>query len=304
MAPFIDSTPSVLQAYGQLFEWDQNKTFARRYVGKALKASRYLLGFDQDQDGIIEVPYHGNYFAEKRDRCRNWWDNFAFGHKDIYFNLLCYQALRSVRAILEKLKVNDGKAELDLHLQRFRKNFDRTFFNPKTGVYAGWISADGKVHDYYFTFTTAMAINAGLVPRAKGVRALKVLLKKMEEKGFDFKYGVPGPTEPVALRDTIKWDFMGAWNRYENGGLCGQTAYHFIQALYECGLRKKADEILFKMLETFETEPTHSGLMPGYMKSIDWRTKEGNPCGYNYLADNYYFLLAAVTGHYKKSSSA
>ena len=93
---------------------------------------------------------------------------------------------------------------------------------------------------------------------------------------------------------------MSKWPVYEDGGLCGQNAYHFIQALYKSGMRKEADMILFRMLDTFESGPTHSGLMPGYMKSIDWRTKDGNPSGYNYLADNYYFLLAAIKGHNNK----
>jgi hypothetical protein len=52
------------------------------------------------------------------------------------------------------------------------------------------------------------------------------------------------------------------------------------------------------MLATFEREYTHSGVFPGYVQSVDWRTKGGAPSGYNYLADNYYFLLAAITGHF------
>lgn len=105
---------------------------------------------------------------------------------------------------------------------------------------------------------------------------------------------------PVDPTDTISWDVPGKWGVYENGGLCGQAAYHFIQALYDVGMKKEADHILFSMLNTFEHESTHSGVFPGYRKSVDWRTKEGLPCGYNYLADNYYFLLAAITGHYGK----
>jgi hypothetical protein len=50
-------------------------------------------------------------------------------------------------------------------------------------------------------------------------------------------------------------------------------------------------------MDTFENERTHAGVFPGYMGSPDWRSKDGIPCGYNYLADNYYFLLAAITGH-------
>ena len=60
----------------------------------------------------------------------------------------------------------------------------------------------------------------------------------------------------------------------------------------EVGLNEEADKILKAVLNTYDTAFTHSGLMPGYVQSVDWRTKEGRPCGYNYLADNYYFLLA------------
>ncbi len=299
MSSFIDSTPSAIISLCNCYRWDKDAKFAARYAGGAIKAAMFLLGLDEDGDGIIEVPFHGNSFDDVHGRNRNWWDNFAFGHKDIYFNLLCHQALRLLLELLRKLGIEDCQEEIRNFLSKFDSNFDSTFFNPKTGVYAGWISRDGKVHDYMFTFASAMAVNEGLVPRKKAVKAMRILLAKLDEMGFgSYKYGVPGPCIPVAAKDTISWDFMGSWPRYENGGLCGQTAYHFIQALYNCGLRREADKILFTMLDTFESEPTHSGLMPGYMKSIDWRTKDGNPSGYNYLADNYYFLLAGVTGHF------
>ena len=154
------------------------------------------------------------------------------------------------------------------------------------------------MHDYMFTFINAMAINEGLVDSVEGKQILQRLLVVMEKEGYDFVYGVPGPALPVAKEDRQGWEEMSRRGRYENGGLCGQTAYHFIQALYQVGMREKADEILFKMMATFEREYTHSGLFPGYLRSVDWRTKGGEPCGYNYLADNYYFLLAAVTGYY------
>lgn len=66
-------------------------------------------------------------------------------------------------------------------------------------------------------------------------------------------------------------------------------------------MRTEADHILFTMMATFERDYTHSGIMPGYQQSIDWRTKGGEPTGYNYLAENYYFLLAAVTGYYGRT---
>ena len=44
--------------------------------------------------------------------------------------------------------------------------------------------------------------------------------------------------------------------------------------------------------------------MTGYCQSIDWRTKEGVRCGYNYLADNYYFLMSVYAGRHKKKHPA
>ena len=90
---------------------------------------------------------------------------------------------------------------------------------------------------------------------------------------------------------------MSDWGRYENGGLCGMNGFYFLTAMYRVGMRDEADRILTAILNTYDKEFTHSELMPGYVQSVDWRTKEGNPCGYNYLADNYYFLLSVYTGH-------
>ena len=86
----------------------------------------------------------------------------------------------------------------------------------------------------------------------------------------------------------------------ENSVICAIGPMTNIAALLE----SEADEILFAILNTYETLATHSGLMPGYCKSVDWRTKNGVPCGYNYLADNYYFLLSAYVGRGKLSHPA
>jgi hypothetical protein len=276
-------------------DWD----FVREHLPTLRKVIDYHLALDADDDGILEAAYHGNHFHDEKTSL-NWWDAFAFGHKDAYGNLVFHQALRRTREILHALGETDLTGRIDAHLAKARASFHRTFYNPQTGVYAGWISADGRVHDYYFTFITAMAINEGLVPDPAVARdMLQRLLDKLDENGYgDFRYGVPGPAAPVDADDRTDWAPMSDWGRYENGGFCGQTAYHFLLALYRAGMREQADRILFSMLDTFEHLPTHSGLNPGFCKSCDWRTRDGHPCGYNYLADNYVFLLAAIQGHF------
>ena len=274
-------------------DWD----FIRKYIPSIQRLVSGILATDTDHDGIFEDPFNGNRMREDRESLI-WWDNFAFGHKDAYVNLLAYRALSNVKNIYEALNMTEDVRMVSAALTKFQKVFHQTFFNPGTGVYAGWISQDGKVHDYMFTFISAMAINLDLVKKEEAGKILLLMLNKMKEIGYDGVYGIPGPLISVAPDDNIKWEPMAKWGQYENGGLCGQTAYHFIQALYHTGMREEADKILFAMMNTFEKEYTHSGLNPGYVESVDWRTKEGRPCGYNYLADNYYFLLAAVTGYY------
>ena len=146
-----------------------------------------------------------------------------------------------------------------------------------------------------------MGINEGLIPRSKGKEMLKKLLSIMEQQGYgDLRFGIPGNVFPIAPADTIDWPCMSDWGQYENGGLCGMNGFHFLTAMYNVGMNKEADDILFAILNTYEKLPTHSGLMPGYCRSVDWRTKEGVACGDNYLADNYYFLLSVYVGKYKR----
>lgn len=269
--------------------------FVRQYLPEIKRMVEGVLDRDIDHDGIFEAPFHGNRLEEGRTSF-NWWDDFAFGHKDAYLNLQAYRALGSIRKVFAL--IHEDTQRIDKALEMFRMAFHDTFYNPETGVYAGWVSQDGRMHDYMFTFITSMAINEGLVPQKRGEKMMRIMLAKMKEQGYDGVYGVPGPLLPVAKEDKGTWDEMTRWGRYENGGLCGQAACHFLQALYEVGLREEGDDILFKMLATFEREYTHSGIFPGYVQSVDWRTKGGAPSGYNYLADNYYFLLAAITGHF------
>ena len=134
---------------------------------------------------------------------------------------------------------------------------------------------------------------------------IKSLLATMKKEGYgDLRFGIPGNVMPVDPKDTIDWPCMSDWGQYENGGLNGMNGFHFLTAMYNVGMEKEADEIFFAILNTYEKQFTHSGLMPGYCKSVDWRTKNGVPCGYNYLADNYYFLLSAYAGKSKMPHSA
>lgn len=300
-----DSTPGAIIGLTGIASW--NLPFAKKLVPNAIKAADFIMTLDTDGDGIFEVAYPGDYMGQPSESGHycNWWDNFAFGHKDIYFNCLCHRALRELSDLLERLKMHDLASKYREQLKKFDKSFLDTFYNPKTGLMAGWISKNGKVHDYGFTFAVSMGINEGLIPLDLGKKMIKILLDHMKKEGYgDLRYGIPGNVMPVDQSDTIYWPCMSDWGRYENGGLNGMNGFHFLTAMYKVGLEREADKILFTIMNTYEKEMTHSGLMPGYCQSVDWRTKDGVSCGYNYLADNYYFLLSVYAGKYKLPHSA
>ncbi len=295
----VDSTPSAIISLTGIAKW--NLPFAKKMLPYAIKAADYLLTRDIDNDGIFESPFPGDYMGQPSEfgQQGNWWDNFAFGHKDIYFNYLCHRALRELSELLCSLNKKSQAKKYKTQLEKFDKNFFKTFYNPETTLMAGWISRNGKCHDYMFTFAVSMGIDEGLIPENEGKRMLLLLLDEMKKEGYaDLRYGIPGNVKPVAPSDTIDWPCMSDWGQYENGGLSGMNGFHFLTSMYKVGLEKEADEIFEAILKTYETQFTHSGLMPGYVKSVDWRTKNGVPCGYNYLADNYYFLLALYTGKF------
>ena len=301
----VETTASAIISLTGIANW--NLPLAKKLLPYSIKAADFILSMDTDGDGIFEVPFPGDYMdqpSEYGHQC-NWWDNFAFGHKDIYFNYLCHRALRELCELLDRLKMHTLADKYKVQLSKFDSVFFETFYNSETGLMAGWISRNGSVHDYGFTFAVSMGINEGLVPLDIGKKMMKSLLDKMKEEGYgDLRYGIPGNVIPVNDSDKIDWACMSDWGQYENGGLSGMNGFHFLTAMYNVGLEREADEILFAILNTYEKCFTHSGLMPGYCQSVDWRTKNGVPCGYNYLADNYYFLLSVYVGKFKMEHPA
>ena len=85
-------------------------------------------------------------------RPANWWDTIGFGHEDAYSNAMAYRALTQMAKVAGKLGQKDDAALLTERAATLRAAYYRTFLNEKTGLLAGWKSADGKLHDYCFMY--------------------------------------------------------------------------------------------------------------------------------------------------------
>jgi hypothetical protein len=305
---FSDTYPSLLIAACDYVSGSKDHAWLEKNYGGLKEWATKMLAMDVEGDGLLEYPLSGNYnsWPEKISaRPANWWDTIGFGHQDAYSNALAYHALSNMAELARQANQPDDARLYSARAEKLRSVYFQTFYDPQTGVLAGWKSADGNLHDYYFTFVNSVAITYGLVPRDKANLIMDRMLAKMKEVGYThFEYGLPGNLLPIRRGDYVdldkrfggpeKEDGSDGFQIYENGGATACYAYFTLQALYQLGRHKEADAMLFPMLEAFE-KGGFQGFGPNGM-TYDWKAWDGTPHGYEgLLVDGYQALLAVLS---------
>jgi len=293
---FLDSYPSLLIAASDYFRGSKDEAWLRTNYPHLKDWAAKMLAMDRDGNGLIEYPMSGNsgsWAPGVPVRPANWWDDIGFGHQDAYSNALAYRAMIGMAELARRADKAEDARRYAARAEKLRSVYLQTFFNPETGLIAGWKSADGKLHDYYFTFVNGAAIVYGLVPPDKANPIMDRLLAKIKEVGYTrFEYGLPGVLIPVRLEDYV-WGTRDPFQVYQNGGATGSFEYFTLEALYQLGRRAEGDEILFPLLKGYE-DGGFQGFGPGG-KSYDWKSWDGRPHGYEgMLVDNYQALLAVL----------
>lgn len=304
---FMDSYPSLLIATTDYAKASKDDAWIKQNYPGLKHWAALMLAKDADGDGLIEYRESGNFnsWREKTSlRPANWWDTIGYGHKDAYSNALAYRALVGMADLARTTNHADDAEQYSARAERLKSVYFETFYDPATGVLAGWKSADGQLHDYYFINLNGMAITWGLVPRDRANSILDHLLAKLKEVGYTrFEDGLPGNLIPVPRGDytntdpryggSTRDDIAEGFEHYENGGASANFAYYTLQALYSLGRRKEADAILFPLLEGYE-----KGVFQGFGSnhlSKDWQDWNGVAWGYEgLLVDNYQALLAVL----------
>jgi hypothetical protein len=254
-------------------------------------------------DGLIY--HHG--------RGTMWFDTYNMQGADAYCNAADYRAFRCM-ADLETLA---GHSDL---AKRYREDADRIeavyfklFYNPETGVLAGWRSEDGKLHDYMFPWVNGYAICQGLVPPEKAKAILQVLLAKLDTIGFhSYRLGLPTNLDPMSPADYIPHtsgapkqpDGKDTWQVYMNGGATPAFEHYVIQALYETGQSEAAERLLWPLMGSFEKGTFNAGIqLPGQKQRnpvgsafYTWDGSRGR--GEGYLPEDWSGVGALFTGHY------
>jgi alpha-L-rhamnosidase-like protein len=302
---FLDAYPSLVIAGADYVLGGKDKSWLRKnYSGLHAWAAR-MLAFDTDGDGLLEYPQTRQSGPWPWNHPANWWDAIWFTNQDAYSNALAYRACLQMAKVAHFAGKPDDERYYSAHAEKLRSVYVTTFYNPDTGVLAGWKATDGKLHDYYFTSVNGMAIAYGLVPRAQANQIMDRMFAKMKEVGYDrFDLGLPGNLIPVRKEDYnsvgIEWggpekdDGSDAFQNYENGGATACFVYYTLDALYWLGRHQEADGILFPLLRSFE-DGAFQGRGPSG-RTYDWKRWDGTPKGYEgLLADGYLSLLAVLS---------
>jgi len=301
-----DTIPSLLISAHDCEKGGQDRPWLATNYAHLNSWAETMLATDKNGDGLVKYPLSGNSGSWPEaivHRPANWWDTIGFAYEDAYANALAYRALRGLEELARQSNHSEDQGRYHAAADRMDAAYFKTFYNPATGVLAGWRSADGQLHDYYFPWISGIAIHYGLVPKKEANAVMDRLLAKMKEVGYTrFDLGLPGNLIPVPYKDYVDHErrFGGSkegnndgFQIYENGGATACFAYFTLAALYDLGRIEEGDRILFPMLQSVA-----AGEFQGFGangNSKDWRTWDGTCWGYEgFLVDNYYALLAVL----------
>ena len=315
-APYdsADTNPSLLMAGCDYVQATKDLTWAKKYY-KSLKSwFNVIAESDHAGTGLTEFARTGNYNDRPKPdrRPANWWDCINFGYHDAYSNALAYQAARKFAVVASKVGEKDDATKATTFADRLRKVYVSEFYNPETGMLAGWRSKDGALHDYAFPFVNGAAVVYGLVDQKLGNQIMDKVMAKMKSVGFNrFDLGIPGNLIPVRKGDYTQHNWAGskgvgepeledgtdAFQFYENGGATSSFAYFTVKALYQLGRIEDARKIFLPMLESFRTGE-FMGFGPNG-QSKDWRDWNGGCHGYEGLLVDGFLPLTCVPDELK-----
>ncbi|MGH8023793.1 MAG: hypothetical protein ACRED1_09445, partial [Limisphaerales bacterium] len=187
-----------------------------------------------------------------------WFDTYKFQGADAYSNAADYRAFLCL-ADLETLAGHTIlAARYQADANRIKGVYFKLFYNPATGVLAGWRTEQGQLHDYMFPWVNGFAICQGLVPEDQAKVILRVLLGRLKKIGFhSYRLGLPTNLVPMSPADYIphtsgapkRADGMDTWQVYMNGGATPAFEYYVIQALYQTGQYAAAERLLWPLMQ-------------------------------------------------------
>lgn len=305
---YLDTYPSLVISACNYIKGSGDTKWAEKYYPVIKEWMDKQMKRDYNKNGLVEYELSGNSGSWNGVlRPANWWDTIGFGHEDAFSNSLTYDALNLMAMVADLLHRKDDAVLYKRYAKKLREVYFNTFYNPGTGVLAGWKSKDGKLHDYYFLVVNSMAVYYNLVPEDKMKDVMLTLWNKMQEAGYnDFTLGIPGNLVSIRREDYThhepRWgggekeDGSDAFQRYENGGASINWSYFVLKAFEKAGLEEQLRSIREGILTGIDKGAFQGSCTQGGMTK-DWKTWKGECWGYEgFLCDGYLALLALNPG--------
>lgn len=291
---YMDFDPVLVYCASILYNADTENPWTADNWPFIVRAARRILG-SIDESGLLCCrSLTGN--SGSNGWSSNAWDVVSFGHYDAYSNALAYRALNGLATMAYNISDDAVSKEAHEAAKRIESAYCDCFYNPSTGILAGWRSQDGELHDHCFVFVNALAIVSGLVSGDAARNILTVLESKRVEMGLDFfKYGMACNLEPIPSKDQpvlddarYRSDGRDRFGYYLNGFLTGMFSEYYVKALSMYGF--------MDTVESFISDFNKS-LITNDITRSEMFTWEGYGCGYEGILTPCYRVLLPMLEH-------
>ncbi len=293
---FLGSHPSVLWACATYMAITRDRAFLARHAPRLKNRMERLFALDRDGDGIFESAYPGCGGAPGGS---SYFDQIRVGHKDAISNPIAFRALVKLAAMWDW--AGDGAAA-DACRARARSlaaTFADTFTAPASGRIAGWIDAEGRMHDHAFLSPTTLAVAYGLIEGERAGALMRALWRSLIASGFaSFAHGLPLSLAPIPRRDynphglghPERDDGADTFGAFLNGGVSPAWCGEAIEALHRVGMTAERDLLIDALLVGY-ADGRHAG---GLHARRDWFAWDGTPSGYEGMLCDSFTPLAVI----------
>jgi len=284
-------------------DWDWAKSSEAAIVAHA----EALGSLEHAGTGLVASTQSG--IPEEAEACGGnmqcqWADSVRSGHLESYVNAHAFRSLGRAAELLDRLPAGRGAAAAArAQAERLRANFMATFHDAASGQIMQWVARDGRRFGFHSHMHLGAAVALGLVPEETARELLRGYLARLEQRGFSrYEWGLPIFLDPIPSVCHNNWKGKGIEpdgsdqvGVYQNGAIHAHQTWYLLQALYRTGMRHEANRLFARMTPLVR----NGGLCGGLHSGVDWRhPDDGRPTGYEgLLAEQYHFLLAAITGY-------
>lgn len=251
------------------FHWTRDVSFLRRNISRMRAALRYVMtehhalekkvvyntwvGHDgrsglKFENGKKQI-LHGHGIGD------NYWDLLPCGNLDAYATILYYHALLQIAQVEREItehpewNIPEGAFKLDpdwlmKHAAEVKREGNKLFWNAENGRFINCIDADGKTHDFGYTFLNLEAVYYGFATPAHARSIMswisgERIVKGDTAQGEDIYHWRFGPRSTTKRNvEYYFWGWSGPesipWGgQVQDGGAVLGFSYHDLMARLE-----------------------------------------------------------------------